>query len=63
MKAKEYNLVQMCVENGVRLGLGRAYKHTEQPTYEDMIDAINSAVMNELCEWFDFSTSSEESYL
>ena len=54
MKAKEYNLIAQCVENGVMLGWNRAHKHNENPDPDTIRDAIEVAVMNEICEWFDF---------
>lgn len=54
MKAKEYNLVAQCVETGVMLGWNRAHKHTDSPSPEQIHSAIENAVLNEICEWFDF---------
>jgi hypothetical protein len=54
MKAKEYNLVTQCVETGVMLGWNRAHKHDATPDPEAIRDAIELAVLNEICEWFDF---------
>ena len=51
---KAYNLLDRCVEDGVRYGLSRAYKHTDTPTQEHMENEIALAVMNEICTWFDF---------
>jgi hypothetical protein len=54
MKAKEYNLIVQCVENGVRTGWNRAHKHVDNPDEEAIQHAIETAVLNEICEWFDF---------
>jgi hypothetical protein len=54
MKAKEYNLITQCVETGVMLGWNRAHKHDATPDPERIRDAIELAVLNEICEWFDF---------
>jgi len=54
MKAREYNLIAQCVENGVMLGWNRAHKHNENPDPDTIRDAIEVAVLNEICEWFDF---------
>jgi len=54
MKAKEYNLITQCVETGVMLGWNRAHKYDENPDPEAIRDAIEQAVLNEICEWFDF---------
>jgi hypothetical protein len=54
MKAKEYNLIAQCVETGVMLGWNRAHKHDATPEDEAIRNAIEQAVLNEICEWFDF---------
>lgn len=54
MKANEYNLITHCVETGVRLGWNRAHKHSDEPEPQHIRDQIEQAVLNEICEWFDF---------
>jgi hypothetical protein len=54
MKAKEYNLITQCVETGVMLGWNRVHKHDATPEDEAIRNAIEQAVLNEICEWFDF---------
>ncbi len=54
MKAKEYNLITQCVETGVMLGWNRAHKHVINPDPEAIRDAIEQAVLSEICEWFNF---------
>ena len=54
MKAREYNLIVQCVETGIMLGWNRAHKHHESPDPESIRNAIEIAVLNEICEWFDF---------
>ena len=54
MKAKEYNLIVQCVETGVMFGWNRAHKHDTTPDPETIRNAIEVAVLNEICEWFDF---------
>jgi len=54
MKAKEYNLIAQCVETGVMLGWNRAHKHDATPEDEAIRNTIEMAVLNEICEWFDF---------
>jgi hypothetical protein len=50
MKAKEYNLIAQCVETGVMLGWNR----------EHIREQIERAVLNEICEWFDFEDMKNE---
>ena len=59
MKAKEYNLIVQCIENGVRTGWNRAHKHSDTPDADTIQQAIEDAVLNEICEWFDFEDNLE----
>ena len=59
MKAKEYNLLAQCVETGVMLGWNRSRKHTDDPDPQHIREQIEQAVMNEICEWFDFEEVKE----
>ena len=54
MKAKTYNLIRQCVENGTSYGWNRAHKHVSDPSPEQIKNAIEDAVMNEISEWFTF---------
>ena len=60
MKAKEYNLIAECVENGIMLGWNRAHKHTDNPEPGFIREQIEQAVLNEICEWFDFEDKYSE---
>ena len=44
----------MRVEEGIRYGWQRAYKHTDHPTEDGFKTAIEQAVMNAICEVFEF---------
>ena len=54
MKVNEYKLIEKCVEDGIQFGLNRAFKYNDAPTDEEIVNEIVSAVMQELCEWFEF---------
>jgi hypothetical protein len=54
MKAKDYKLLEMAVENGVKFGYIQAYKYAENPSEEEIQYHIAEEVLNEICEWFDF---------
>lgn len=56
MKPRLYKLLEHAVEQGVGWGLHRAYKHTDDPTREQIETQVAEHVMNELCEWFDFDS-------
>lgn len=61
MKAKEYDLLLRCVEDGVSYGFSRAHKHTDTPDPIQVQSQIIQAVMNEVCEWFKFEGDFNES--
>lgn len=52
LSPKSYNVLTMAVESGVLLGYNRAFKHTEDPTPEQIQDSIMNEVMNSILEWF-----------
>lgn len=56
MRAKEYDLIDRCVADGVQRGWNRAHKHTDTPDEIFIRDQIYQAVMTEISEWFDFNT-------
>jgi hypothetical protein len=60
MRANEYLVLEMAIEQGVDLGFNRAHKHTDQPTPEQIKDAIHHAVLNEVCEWFTLEGENRE---
>lgn len=55
MKANEYRVLSDCVERGVNYGYRRAFKYVENPDEEAIKDAIENAVMSEICEYFGFA--------
>ena len=59
MYPKIYDILAMCVENGVQYGYHRAYKHTDVPTKEEMCDKIYDAVMSSIVEYFNFGEQNE----
>ena len=54
MKANEYLILSECVEDGINLGYTRAHKHTDTPTEQQIKEAIEQAVMTEICQYFIF---------
>lgn len=60
MRAKEYRLLEMAVEDGVGYGWRRAHKHVEHPDEQAICFEIQGAVMNEICAWFDFEETEPE---
>jgi hypothetical protein len=56
MRPKFQPLLAKCIENGVR----RAFKYVENPIEEAIVESIETAVMAELYEWFEFDSVSDE---
>lgn len=54
MRPKTFQLLERCVEYGVGRGYTRAHKHTDSPTEDQIKEQIQSCIMDEICEWFDF---------
>jgi hypothetical protein len=59
VRAKTYPLMADAVEVGVLRGWNRARKHVEHPGEEWVRSAIEQAVLEEICERFDFDTYDE----
>ena len=60
MKPKTYPILVDAVDNGVKYGYHRAHKHNDNPDREEITDAIISAVLNEIFEWFDIDDLENE---
>lgn len=63
MKANEYLVLVTAVEEGVRAGVRRAYKHTiddSQPPDDDQMSWIVDGVMSSICEWFHIENNYED---
>lgn len=59
MKAKEFELISKCIEDGVEYGISRAYKYNESPSRKDLSEEIQRALLNEICEWWHFEDEAE----
>jgi hypothetical protein len=59
MKIKAYKVLEMCVEEGVAYGYMRAHKHTDNPSDDEVTQAIINAVMGQIWEWFDLGENNE----
>ena len=53
LQPKFMPVLEMCIENGIKLGLARAHKHNDNPNVDQIQDQILQAVMTEIYEWFD----------
>jgi hypothetical protein len=63
MKPKEYDVLDMAVDNGVEAGWRHAYKYRAceppEPEASHVRDQIKQDVLNAICEWFDFDVPAE----
>ena len=60
MKVNKYRILKDCISKGIEWGYYRAHKHTDTPTEDAVIMAIEDAVMNEICEYFNFEEEAVE---
>jgi hypothetical protein len=54
MKPKIYTILSQAVEEGVKRGYRRAFKYVENPSEEAILDAVDTAVMASILEYFTF---------
>lgn len=59
MKPKFKAVLDMCMENGLKLGMSRAYKHDDNPSQEFIIQKQYDAIVEQLYEWFDLDEQSD----
>lgn len=60
MKPKLINVLELCIENGLKLGYNRAFKHDDNPSEENIQSKQFQAIMEEIYEWFDFEENKVE---
>ena len=56
MKPKIYTILSQAVEEGVKRGYRRAFKHVDSPSETAIIESIDSAVMSSILEYFTFDS-------
>lgn len=54
MKPKIRVILDRAIEEGVRRGYRRAFKHNDSPSEEHILSTIEDCVMGEIYEYFDF---------
>ena len=52
LKPKFYPLLEMCIENGLKLGYSRAFKHSDNPDEHTIHSKQLDAIMEQIYEWF-----------
>ena len=57
MKPKIYHILNIAIEEGVRQGWHRAHKHVENPSEQNIKEAIEDAVMSAIHEYCTFDES------
>lgn len=57
MKPKFDAILDMCIDNGLRRGYNRAFKHNDNPSEETIIENQRNAIMDEIHEWFDIESN------
>jgi hypothetical protein len=53
MKPKFRAVLEMAIEEGVRYGYQRAFKHNPEPHIDSITDTIVTEIFNSLDTWFD----------
>jgi hypothetical protein len=54
MRIRAYPVLCRAVEEGVAYGWRRAHKHIDTPDVKSIEEQIVTAVLNEICEYFNF---------
>jgi hypothetical protein len=60
MKPNYYQIIKDCVETGSRIGISRAYKHTDDPSYSDIETFVDKAIMIEIMNKFIFDQETQD---
>jgi hypothetical protein len=62
MKPNYYQIIKDCVEAGCRRGVSKAFKHTEDPSYDDIETSVHDSIMIEITGKFTFDSIEEYVY-
>lgn len=54
LKVNTYAVLEECIEIGIDGGMNRAYKHTDNPTEEQIKEELLRYIMLQICEKFKF---------
>jgi len=53
MKPNFRKVLELAIEEGVRYGYNRAFKHNSEPHIDSISDSIVTEIFNSLDTWFD----------
>lgn len=56
-------VLEMCIENGLRLGYQRAFKHSDNPDETTIYNKQHDAIMSEIYEWFDVEVKNDNEHV
>jgi hypothetical protein len=59
MTPNHRKLLELCIENGIKLGLMRANKHDDNPDDLARVEAVDRAIWEELDKWFDWQQGAQ----
>jgi hypothetical protein len=59
MTPDTYKVIQMAVDDGIAIGVRRAFKYEKDPGEDRVIEVIRQEVMNQICEWFKFAENND----
>jgi len=60
MKPKHLAILSNCIEEGCRYGVSRAHKHTEEPSFEQIEEAVHAAIMERIHAVYEFPETLHE---
>lgn len=60
MRPNWYVIITRAVEEGAAAGVRRAFKHTDTPTHDAIVENVEQHVMNAICEVVTFEDHGEE---
>lgn len=60
IRVRTFAVLSRAVEEGIDHGLSRAYKYKDDPTREELREAIYRAVLNEIDEYFEIEEHESE---
>ena len=52
-------ILRDCIENGIKRGYRRAFKHVENPDEDSIFENIEECIMGEIYEYFSFAYPDE----